>query len=57
VRAEGLEAKVWDHVRGVLTHPDCLEAGLQKLIKEGGATPYAETLRRKLRRGSKGYPK
>jgi hypothetical protein len=35
VRAEGLEAKVWDHVRGVLTHPDCLEAGLQKLIKEG----------------------
>jgi hypothetical protein len=56
VRAEGLEAKVWDHVRGVLTYPDCLEAGLQKLIEEG-ATPYAETQRRKPRRGSKGYPK
>ena len=29
---------MWDHVRGVLTYPDCLEAGLQKLIEEGRNT-------------------
>ncbi len=33
--AEGLEAKVWDYVRGVLTQPGCLEVSLQKLIEEG----------------------